>query len=120
MKGHVQSLFGLPFDKINVIPNGINLTNFNGIERDYEFRRQYAMDNEKIILYVGRLVYEKGIQHLISAMPKILQGYNDVKLVIAGKGGMLDDLKAQAEAMGIANKVYFTGYLNSKQVQKNI
>ena len=118
MKGHVQSLFGLPFDKINVIPNGINLTNFNGIERDYEFRRQYAMDNEKIILYVGRLVYEKGIQHLISAMPKILQGYNDVKLVIAGKGGMLDNLKAQAEAMGIANKVYFTGYLNSKQVQK--
>lgn len=48
MKGHVQSLFGLPFDKINVIPNGINLTNFNGIERDYEFRRQYAMDNEKL------------------------------------------------------------------------
>lgn len=118
MKGHVQSLFGLPFDKINVVPNGINLTNFNGIERDYEFRRQYAMDNEKIILYVGRLVYEKGIQYLISAMPKIIQGYNDVKLVIAGKGGMLDDLKAQAEAMGIANKIYFTGYLNAKQVQK--
>ena len=118
MKGHVQNLFGLPFEKINVIPNGINLTNFNGIERDYEFRRQYAMDNEKIILYVGRLVYEKGIQHLISAMPKILNGYNDAKLVIAGKGGMLDDLKAQAEYMGIANKVYFTGYLNSKQIQK--
>lgn len=51
-------------------------------------------------------------------MPKIIQGYNDVKLVIAGKGGMLDDLKAQAEAMGIANKIYFTGYLNAKQVQK--
>lgn len=118
MKGHVQSLFGLPFEKINVIPNGINLTNFNGIERDYDFRRQYAMDNEKIILYVGRLVYEKGIQHLISAMPKILNGYNDAKLVIAGKGGMLDELKAQVEYLGISNKVYFTGYLNSKQVQK--
>ncbi len=118
MKGHVQGLFGLPFDKINVIPNGINLTNFNGIERDYDFRRQYAMDNEKIILYVGRLVYEKGIQHLISAMPKILSGYNDAKLIIAGKGGMLDDLRAQADAMGLSNKVYFTGYLNSKQVQK--
>lgn len=118
MKGHVQGLFGLPFDKINVIPNGINLTNFNGVERDYDFRRQYAMDNEKIILYVGRLVYEKGIQHLISAMPKILAGYHDTKLVIAGKGGMLDELKAQADSMGLSNKVYFTGYLNSKQVQK--
>jgi len=118
MKGHVQGLFGLPFDKIDVIPNGINLTNFNGIERDYEFRRQYASDNEKIILYVGRLVYEKGIQHLIAAMPKILENYHDVKLVIAGKGGMIDELKAQVEAMGIAHKVYFTGYLNAKQVQK--
>ena len=118
MKGHVQGLFGLPFDKIDVIPNGINLTNFNGIERDYEFRRQYASDNEKIILYVGRLVYEKGIQNLISAMPKILNNYQDSKLIIAGKGGMIDELKAQVERMGISNKVYFTGYLNAKQVQK--
>ena len=118
MKGHIQGLFGLPFDKINVIPNGINLTNFNGVERDYEFRRQYALDNEKIILYMGRLVYEKGIQNLIAAMPKILENYNDAKLIIAGKGGMLDELKAQVESMGIANKVYFTGYLDAKQVQK--
>jgi len=118
MKGHIQGLFGLPFEKINVIPNGINLTNFNGIDRDYEFRRQYASDNEKIILYMGRLVYEKGIQHLISAMPKILDRYNDTKLLIAGKGGMIDELKREAEALGIAHKVYFTGYLNVKQVQK--
>ena len=118
MKGHVQGLFGLPFDKINVVPNGVNLNNFNGIERDYDFRRQYAMDNEKIILYMGRLVFEKGVQHLISAMPKILEYYNDAKLVIAGKGGMTDDLKAQVNAMGLSEKVYFTGYLNAKQVQK--
>ena len=118
MKCELQRLFGLPFEKINVVPNGINLNNFSGVEKDYDFRRQYAMDNEKIILYVGRLVYEKGIQNLISAMPKILQGYHDTKLVIAGKGGMLDELKAQSDSMGLGNKVYFTGYLNSKQVQK--
>ena len=118
MKCELQRLFGLPFEKINVVPNGININNFAGIDRDYEFRRQYAMDNEKIILYVGRLVYEKGIQNLISAMPKILNGYHDSKLIIAGKGGMLDELKAQANSMGLGDKVYFTGYLNAKQVQK--
>ena len=118
MKCELQRLFGLPFEKINVVPNGININNFAGIEKDYEFRRQYAMDNEKMILYVGRLVYEKGVQNLISAMPKILNGYNDSKLVIVGRGGMYDELKNQANAMGIGNKVYFTGYLNSKQVQK--
>ena len=118
MKCELQRLFGLPFEKINVVSNGININNFAGIEKDYEFRRQYAMDNEKIILYVGRLVYEKGVQNLISAMPKILNGYNDSKLVIVGRGGMYDELKNQAKAMGIENKIYFTGYLNSKQVQK--
>ena len=118
MKNEIQRLFGLPFDKINVIPNGINLSNFTGIERDYDFRRQYAMDNEKIILYVGRLVYEKGVQHLIAAMPKILSNYNDAKLIIAGRGGMMDDLRAEASNLGLNDKIYFTGYLNSKQVQK--
>ena len=118
MKNEIQRLFGLPFDKINVIPNGINLSNFTGIERDYDFRRQYAMDNEKIILYVGRLVYEKGVQHLIVAMPKILSNYNDAKLIIAGRGGMMDELRAEASNLGLNDKIYFTGYLNSKQVQK--
>lgn len=118
MKRELQSLFGLPFEKINVVPNGINVNMFSGIERDYDFRRQYALDNEKIILFMGRLVYEKGVQHLISAMPKILAGYHDAKLVIAGKGGMIDELKAQVNSMGISNKVYFTGYMDSKQVCK--
>ncbi|MGN1301042.1 MAG: glycosyltransferase family 4 protein [Clostridia bacterium] len=118
MKNDLQRLFGLPYEKINVVPNGINTTVYNGLERDYDFRRKYAMDNEKIILFMGRLVYEKGVQHLISAMPKILSGYHDAKLIIAGKGGMLDQLKEQVNAMGLGNKVYFTGYLNAKQVSK--
>ncbi len=118
MKGELQRLFGLPYEKINVVPNGVNLNLFNGIEKDYTFRRKYAMDNEKIILFMGRLVYEKGIQHLISAMPKVLSGYHDSKLVICGRGGMLDELKQQVDAMGISNKVYFAGYMGGKDVQK--
>ena len=118
MKSEIQRLFGLPFEKINVVPNGVNLNSFNNVYRDYDYRRRFAMDNEKIILFMGRLVYEKGIQHLIAAMPKILDHYHDTKLVIAGKGGMLDELKAQANNLGISQKVYFAGYLNSKDVKK--
>ena len=118
MKSEVQRLFGLPFEKINVVPNGVNLNKFTGMDRDYSFRRKYAMDNEKIILFMGRLVYEKGVQNLIAAMPKVLASYHDAKLVIAGKGGMLDELKAQADYLGISNKVYFAGYMNGKDVEK--
>ena len=118
MKNELQRLFGLPFEKINVVPNGVNLNIFNGIEKDYDFRRKYAMDNEKIILFMGRLVYEKGIQHLIAAMPKILANYHDAKLIIAGKGGMIDELRNQVNYLGLGDKVYFTGYLSSKNVQR--
>ena len=118
MKNELQRLFGLPYEKINVIPNGVDLNLYDNIERDYEFRRKYAMDNEKIILFIGRLVYEKGIQNLIAAMPKILDRYHDAKLIIAGKGGMLGELKAQVNALGLSDKVYFTGYLAGKDVRK--
>ena len=118
MKSEVQRLFGLPFEKINVVPNGVNLNKFTGMDRDYSFRRKYAMDNEKIILFMGRLVYEKGVQNLIAAMPKVLASYHDAKLVIAGKGGMLDELRAQADYLGISNKVYFAGYMNGKDVER--
>ncbi len=47
MKNELQRLFGLPFEKINVVPNGVNLNLYSGIERDYEFRRQYAQIMKK-------------------------------------------------------------------------
>ena len=118
MKNEVQRLFGLPYDKINVIPNGVNLQLFSNVNIDYDFRRQYAMDNEKIILYVGRLVYEKGIQNLIAAMLKVLDRYHDSKLIICGRGGMIDELREQVKYLGIENKVYFAGYCDSKKMQK--
>lgn len=118
MKGELQRLFGLPFEKINVIPNGVSASNFTVANRDYDFRRRYAMDNEKIILFMGRLVYEKGVQNLIAAMPKILNNYHDAKLIIAGKGGMLGELQNEVNNLGLGNKVYFTGQLSPKQVQK--
>jgi glycosyltransferase involved in cell wall biosynthesis len=118
MKAELQRLFGLPYEKINVVPNGVDLGLYDNVERDYDFRRNYAMDNEKIILFVGRLVYEKGVDKLIGAMPKILQYYHDAKLVIAGKGPMLDELRAEVNTLGLGNKVYFTGYLTKDKCQK--
>lgn len=118
MKREMQRLFGLPFEKISVIPNGINMNMYSGIEKDYDFRRKFASDNEKIIMCAGRLVYEKGFQNLIAAVPKILSGYNDSKFIISGKGGMLNELKAQVDYLGINNKVYFTGQLGYKELCK--
>ncbi|MBR3281529.1 MAG: glycosyltransferase family 4 protein [Clostridia bacterium] len=118
MKNEIKNLFGKPFENIHVVPNGININKFDNQYRDWDFRRNYASDNEKIVFFAGRIVFEKGIQVLLDAAPKILQNYNDVKFVIAGRGPCLDELKAQAERLGISNRVYFTGYLNDVQITK--
>ena len=63
---------------------------------------------------------KKEFSILIAAMPKILSNYHDSKLIIAGRGGMLDELKAEAASLGLNDKVYFTGYLDSKTSTKNV
>ena len=59
---------------------------------------------------------QRGFQYLIDAAPKILNGYHDAKFIIAGKGGMLNELKAKANYLGISDKVYFTGQLTPKEL----
>jgi len=116
MKNEIRHIFQVPEDKIRVIPNGVNLDKFKGYSPDANFRRKYAADNEKIIFYVGRIVNEKGVQVLIDAMPKVISNYNDVKVVIAGKGPLLESLKEKADAMNIGCKIYFTGFIDDNEL----
>lgn len=118
MKNEVQQVFSIPEDKIKIIPNGVDLDKFNGYNKDIEFRRKFAADNEKIVFFVGRLVNEKGVHVLIDAVPKILHYYNDSKFVIAGKGPQLDHLLWKTEQMGISHKVCFTGYISDEDLIK--
>lgn len=118
MKNEVRNIFQLPEDKVHVIHNGVNPDKFKGYERDYEFRRRYASDNEKIVFFVGRLVNEKGAQVLLDSIPKIISHYNDVKFVIAGKGPQMDYLHGKAAEMRVLNRIIFTGYISDENLCK--
>lgn len=118
MKDEVRNVFQLPEDKIRIIPNGVNLDKFKNYYRDYQFRRNFASNKEKIIFFVGRLVNEKGAHILINAAPKIIHYYNDVKFIIAGKGPQLDYLRKIADELNISQRVYFTGYISEEELAK--
>ncbi len=118
MKNEIKNLFGKPLEDVHVVPNGINVNKFDGKERDWEFRRNYAADYEKIIFFAGRIVNEKGIQVLLNAAPKILANYPNVKFVIAGRGPCMEELQGLSKYLGLEQKVYFTGYLNDVQITK--
>lgn len=111
MKGEVQHVFQVPEDKIRIIPNGVNPQNFEVKEHKVN-RNQYVAPDEKIVFYVGRLVREKGVQVLLDAAPKILSQHPNTKFIIAGKGPYEENLRHQAQQMGIAHRVYFTGYID--------
>lgn len=113
MKNEVRHVFQVPEDKIEVIVNGVNPANFR--ERSIRVSRdQYAAPDEHIVFYVGRLVREKGVQVLLDAAPEILARHPQTKFIIAGKGPYGEELHRQAAALGIAHRVYFTGYIDDE------
>lgn len=108
----LHNQFALPMDKMRVIPNGINPDLF-----DFEFdaksaRGQYAADWQKIVLFVGRMVLEKGVQVLLNAVPSILSQMPGTRFLMVGTGYYLDDLKSQAEHLNISRDVKFLGYVS--------
>jgi 1,4-alpha-glucan branching enzyme len=119
MVQHVKWAFGLPPDKLVMIPNGVNAQVYtkNNKESLAQFRSKYALPEEKIVLFVGRLVYEKGVHVLVNAAPKVLQETN-AKFIIVGNGYMKDQLSTLANGMGLAHKVMFTGFLDDETLRK--
>ena len=110
MVGHVRYVYGLPNDKLVMVPNGVNIHYDENYDRN-EFRSKFALPEEKIVLYVGRLVYEKGIHVLINAVPKILNKVN-AKFIIVGSGYMKEQLLNIVRSMGLEHKVLFEGFMD--------
>jgi glycogen synthase len=111
MISHVRYVFGLPNDKLVMVPNGVNTYNYDGESNCQSFRAKFALPEEKIVLFVGRLVYEKGIHVLINAVPKILAKVN-AKFIIVGSGYMKEQLLNIVRSMGLEHKVLFEGFMD--------
>jgi glycosyltransferase involved in cell wall biosynthesis len=119
MVSHVQWAFGLPSDKLIMVPNGVNYDIYSKYENEdmRQFRSKFAIPEEKIVLFVGRLVYEKGVHVLVNAAPKVLTKAN-AKFIIVGNGYMKDQLSGLVKATGLANKVMFTGFVDDDTLRR--
>ncbi|MCF8565737.1 glycosyltransferase family 4 protein [Alicyclobacillus tolerans] len=75
----------------------------------------YALEEEQIVLFVGRLVQEKGVHTLLEAAPKILSEQTNVKFVIVGTGPVEAELRDLAHRSGLGHKVHFTGFISDEE-----
>jgi glycogen(starch) synthase len=114
MADQIYRGFSIPKEKLSVIRNGVDASKFNIKVDTQAVRRRYAKPDEKMIVYVGRLVHEKGVHVLIGAAPKVLSVFPNVNFVIVGEGGMKDDLAKEAWDFGVADHVFFTGFVDEK------
>lgn len=113
MEVHQYRLAGVPFEKIALVPNGIDLSQFAKLPSKGCFRKKFGIDeNKRIILYLGRLNKIKGIDVLISAFASIVKKIDNVVLIIAGPDdGYLLEIENLVRLLKLKDNVLIVGPL---------
>ncbi len=111
MQGHVADVFGIDERKVQVIPNGIDPLDLAPVDDLASLRARFADPTEKLVLLIGRLVYEKGFQIALEALPRVIARLDGVRFLVAGSGTHEAELKAQARDLGLDRHGSFLGWI---------
>ena len=111
MREHVADIYGLDEARVSVIPNGIDLTDLVPVDDLETLRARFAAPHERLVLLVGRLVYEKGFQLALEALPPLIERVGDVRFLVAGSGTAEQELIEQAGALGLHEHGTFLGWI---------
>jgi glycosyltransferase involved in cell wall biosynthesis len=116
MAEQVAAYFSTPADKIDVVPNGVAIQPppFRSEQERLAFRRRFVADSNPLVFYVGRVVFEKGVHVLVDAWRFVREAIPTARLVIAGTGDHLDQVKQQARALGLSDSITFAGFISDK------
>src|SRR3954454_19474916 len=111
MRGHVADIYGLDEARITVIPNGIDPDDLQPVDDLDALRARVAASDARLVLLVGRLVYEKGFQLALDALPGIIRRLGKVRFLVAGSGTHEAQLKEQAHKLGLDEHGTFLGWI---------
>ena len=113
LKGELMWMYNVPDWKVSVIYNGVNYRNYDGWIDPASVRGQYGIGPiDPLALFVGRMVYQKGPDLLVDAIPYILKHYNNAKFVFVGDGNMRRYVEEKAHHAGVSNATRFLGHIN--------
>jgi glycogen synthase len=113
MREQIADIFGVEERRVTVIPNGIDPADLRP-QDPAELRRlrlQFAEPDQKLVLLVGRLVYEKGFQLALAAMPEVTERVPGTRFLVAGSGTHELELRRQAEELGLMEHGTFLGWI---------
>ena len=113
MRGHLADVFGVDERRISVIPNGVDAVAPRPAGDLAAVRAGLAEPSERLILLAGRLVYEKGFQLAVEALPGLVARVGALRLVIAGAGIHEPALRAAVADRGLEERVTFLGWVDA-------
>ncbi len=105
---------------IQVVSNGVDLKKFNpgrvSFEDERRFRERYLLRDSSLLLYVGRLSYEKNLSYLLRIMQALSKKKKGIKLLIVGEGILKKNLEERVKKTGMTEDVVIAGYLGGKDL----
>jgi len=111
LKSEIESMYHVPGGKIWTIYNGVNASNYDGFIEPAEVRRRYTIGPvDPMVLFVGRLVPQKGPDLLIETIPSILKYHPRAKFLFAGDGDMRKPMEFRARQLGVEHATRFAGF----------
>jgi len=117
MRGELENHFRLPTDKIAVIPNAIEISEYKGnVDREAVRRRYGIGPYERLVLFVGRLVPQKGVEYLLRAVPTIVRQHGGAKFIVTGDGWSRSHLESIAASTGYSGRIRFLGFVSDSEL----
>lgn len=110
--------YGIPADKIEVVHNAIDVADLGEHEYDkrtYRYLEALKFEGYTVVATVTRFTIQKGLTHFIKAAARACEKYDKLVFLLAGDGEQRDELIRLSADLGIADKVFFTGFVRGKQ-----
>ncbi len=117
MREQVNRIFELPADKVDVIPNGVAVQDYALPRPEVDAFRARVCPDARMVLFAGRLEYEKGVQTVLHTLIRLNAEVGPVHFFIAGTGTYSDELRKMVDELGVGDHVTFTGFLEDEELR---
>lgn len=117
-KNIIVSQYGIPADKVEVMHNAINVNDLGEYEYDYSTYRYLEFlkkEGYTVVATVTRLTVQKGLGYFIRAAARASEKHDKLVFLVAGDGEQRNELIELSADLGIADKVFFAGFVRGKQ-----
>jgi glycosyltransferase involved in cell wall biosynthesis len=117
-KSIIIKKYGIPADKIEVVYNAIDIAsmgNYDYDRRTYKYLESLKDEGYTVVATVTRFTIQKGLTHFVRAAARACEKHDKLVFLLAGDGEQRDELMRLSADLGIADKIFFTGFVRGKQ-----